>query len=126
MQTVEDILYTCYEEGIKEEVMDIAGILCKKDKYKNKSMSEIYYDAYLEVTKSKKETRIWESALIRSTEYFIHTNELIIEFSNGARYKYKDFNRESYDTFVNAESKGKHFLTEIRKKYTGNENMEKL
>ena len=126
MQTLEDILYTCHEEGIREEVMEIASTLSKKDKYKNKPMTEIYYDAYLEVTKTKKETRVWESALIKATEYHLHTNDLVIEFNNGARYKYKDFNRDSYDSFVNAESKGKHFLSEIRKQYVNSENMEKL
>jgi hypothetical protein len=126
MQTVEDILYTCHEEGIKDEVMEIAGTLFTDSAYKNKSAAEVYYDAYVKVNKTRKETRIWESALIKSTEYHFGKSELIIEFNNGSRYAYKNFTTDSYNEFIKAESKGKHFLSEIRKKYLNTENAEKL
>jgi len=125
MQTVEDILYTCYEEGIKDEVMACAAELSKLPKYKNRPAADIYHDAYLEV-KRDKDIRLWESALIKATEYFPSKEELIVEFNNGSRYKYKEFSKELYDSFLNAESKGQFFLSEVRKKYMNSENMEKL
>ena len=52
--------------------------------------------------------------------------ELIIEFNNGQRYLYKNFSKELYDSFMSAESKGKFFLSEIRKQFKDSENTEKL
>jgi len=60
---------------------------------------------------------VWNSALLKSTEYNSETQELVIEFNNGKKYMYKEFTQESYDAFVGAESKGKYFLSEMRPKY---------
>jgi len=72
------------------------------------------------------EKRKWDSSLLTETEYDSDTQELTIEFNNGQRYLYKNFSIEDYDTFCAAESKGKHFLTEIRKRYKNSEDMIKL
>jgi hypothetical protein len=42
-----------------------------------------------------------------------------VEFSTGTVYQYKDLPKEVYDAFMNAESKGKFFATNIRPKYKG-------
>jgi hypothetical protein len=72
------------------------------------------------------ENKQWNSALINATEYDTKKEELTIEFNNGQRYMYKNFSLDRYDSFCAAESQGKHFLTEIRKKYAGTEDVIKL
>ena len=59
----------------------------------------------------------WNSALLKATEYNPESQELVIEFNNGKKYLYKEFDQAKYDAFAGAESKGKHFLAEIKPKY---------
>lgn len=68
----------------------------------------------------------WESSLLKTTEYSEELEEFIITFSNDARYKYKKFNKELYLDFLNSESKGNFFVSNIRNKYPKGENVEKL
>ena len=126
MQTVEDILFACYEEGIVEDVMNVAIHLSKDPNYKHTSMSDIYQESYTIVKRNKPEIHTWESALIKSTEYYLHKKEMIIEFANGNKYKYSGFSHALYESFLQAESKGKFFLLEIRKQFKDSENTEKL
>ena len=72
------------------------------------------------------ESREWTSSLVNKTEYTPDTMELIIEFNNGKKYLYKNFSEKQYQAFCDAESQGKHFLTEIRKKYKDTEDVIKL
>lgn len=61
--------------------------------------------------------REWISALIKTTTYDTQSNKLTVEFNNGKLYDYEDFSNESYQEFLAAESKGKHFLSKIRAVY---------
>jgi hypothetical protein len=42
---------------------------------------------------------------------------LTVEFNNEKIYDYRDFSPESYQEFLEAESKGKYFLSKIRAVY---------
>jgi hypothetical protein len=126
MQTVEDILYASHTEGIYDEVMKRATELTNLEHNKHRAAADIYHEAYMRITSNGIEIHEWESALIRCTEYQYHKEELIIEFNNGQRYLYKNFSKELYDSFMSAESKGKFFLSEIRKQFKDSENTEKL
>jgi hypothetical protein len=68
----------------------------------------------------------WDSALVNATEYTREDQELVIEFNNGARYLYKNFTADDYLAFLEAESKGKHFLTHIRSRYKDSDDIIKL
>jgi hypothetical protein len=68
----------------------------------------------------------WESSLVNATEYTREDQELVIEFNNGTRYLYKNFTADDYLAFLEAESKGKHFLTHIRSRYQESDDIIKL
>lgn len=86
------------------------------DKLNTAESNEFYeYESYL-----------WDSALIKGTSYFPKEFCLVIEFSNGAVYLYHKFSRDLYDEFVAAESKGKFFLTNIKKNFTTEDQIERL
>lgn len=58
-----------------------------------------------------------KSSNIRKTEYDTETKDLIVEFSSGLRYEYKNVPHNLYTQFRKAESQGKFFTTEISKKF---------
>jgi len=73
--------------------------------------------------KAKKNTEItnsWDSSMIQSTCYNYDKETLIVEFMNGQQYSYTDISHEDYFEFASSESKGKHFIKNIRdtKNYT--------
>ena len=128
MQTLEDILYHAHELGIYDKVLINVKDLKKTKNYFD--IKELIEDAYYLTKKQIKmhitESKDWASSLVKKTEYAPDTKDLVIEFSNGKKYLYKNFNTEQYQAFCNAESQGKHFLTEIRKKYKDTEDVIKL
>lgn len=58
-----------------------------------------------------------KSSNIRKTEYDTETKDLVVEFNNGIRYQYDSVPHQLYTAFRKAESQGKHFISEISKKY---------
>lgn len=73
--------------------------------------------------KAKKNTEItnsWDSSMIQSTVYNYDKETLIVEFTNGQQYSYADVSYLDYFEFASSESKGKHFIANIRdtKNYT--------
>lgn len=128
MQTVEDFLHHAHKLGIHEQVLANMAVIQQKQKFH--SMTETVEAAYQLTIKEMEiyttETREWNSSLVNKTEYTPDTMELIIEFNNGKKYLYKNFSEEQYQAFCNAESQGKHFLSEIRKKYKDTEDVIKL
>jgi hypothetical protein len=65
-------------------------------------------------TKIKNEIK---SSNIKSTEYDTETKDLVVEFNNGAKYKYDGVPHQVYTKLRLAESQGKFFTTDISKKY---------
>jgi len=128
MQTLEDFMYHAHKLGIHEQVLANIDIVKKYKKYHN--INELVEDAYHLTIKEMEiytvESREWTSSLVNKTEYTPDTMELIIEFNNGKKYLYKNFSEKQYQAFCDAESQGKHFLTEIRKKYKDTEDVIKL
>lgn len=57
------------------------------------------------------------SSNIKAVNYDKETKTMEVSFSNGSRYKYEEVPAEKYEAFIKAESKGKHFATEIRNKF---------
>ena len=124
MQTTEDILHVAHRLGIAQDVFDEVGRIKNLPEYKSMEYNHLYYQAYQNVIKQKNihmtetlEHKTWESALIKSTTYDVINNTLSVEFNNEKVYEYKDFSAESYNEFLSAESKGKHFLSKIRSVY---------
>lgn len=68
----------------------------------------------------------WISSLMKSTDYNPKLNELVVEFNNGKKYLYKNFNLEEYRSFILSESQGKYFLTNIRGKYKDTDDVIKI
>ena len=66
-------------------------------------------------TKIKNEIK---SSNIKSTEYDTESKDLVVEFNNGAKYKYDNVPHQVYTKFRLAESQGKFFISEISKKYS--------
>ena len=66
-------------------------------------------------TKIKNEIK---SSNIKSTEYDTESKELVVEFNNGAKYKYDNVPHQVYTKFRLAESQGKLFTTDIAKQYS--------
>ena len=59
-----------------------------------------------------------KSSNIKSSEYDTETKELVVEFNNGAKYKYDNVPHQVYTKFRLAESQGKFFTTDIAKQYS--------
>ena len=59
-----------------------------------------------------------ESSLIASYGYDPKTRELRIDFHKGGVYSYADVPQEAFEEFLRSSSKGKHFLSDIKGKYT--------
>jgi len=61
---------------------------------------------------------IIKSSNIKSTEYDTESKDLVVEFNNGAKYKYDNVAHQVYTKFRLAESQGKFFTTDIAKQYS--------
>lgn len=59
-----------------------------------------------------------KSSNIKSSEYDTESKELVVEFNNGAKYKYENVPHQVYTKFRLAESQGKFFTTDIAKQYS--------
>ncbi len=66
-------------------------------------------------TKIKNEIK---SSNIKSSEYDTESKELVVEFNNGAKYKYDNVPHQVYTKLRLAESQGKFFTTDIAKQYS--------
>jgi hypothetical protein len=55
-----------------------------------------------------------ESKMFLSAAYDAKQRILYLRFRSGDVYRYFQFSQDDYQQFVNAESKGRHFLTNIR------------
>lgn len=66
-------------------------------------------------TKIKNEIK---SSNIKASEYDTETKELVVEFNNGAKYKYDNVPHQVYTKFRLSESQGKFFTTDIAKQYS--------
>lgn len=66
-------------------------------------------------TKIKNEIK---SSNIKSSEYDTESKELVVEFNNGAKYKYDNVPHQVYTKFRLSESQGKFFTTDIAKQYS--------
>ena len=61
---------------------------------------------------------IVKAANSKSTEYDTESKDLVVEFNNGAKYKYNNVPHQVYTKFRLAESQGKFFTTDIAKQYS--------
>ncbi len=55
-----------------------------------------------------------ESQMFFSVAYDAHKRTLYLRFRSGDVYRYFQFSKEDYQQFLSAESKGRHFLSNIR------------
>jgi len=58
-----------------------------------------------------------KSSNIHSLEYIPEEKELTIEFNSGGVYVYRKVPKDVYDSFLEADSKGKFFFKHIKKNY---------
>ena len=58
-----------------------------------------------------------QSSNLKKTEYDTETKKMLVEFNNGAKYKYDGVPHQVYTKLRLAESQGKFFTTDIAKKY---------
>jgi Na+-translocating ferredoxin:NAD+ oxidoreductase RnfC subunit len=128
MQTIEDFMYEAHKHGIHREVLENIEIVKRTTKFQTAvaAVEAAYHLTIKEMEIYTVESREWKSSLVNKTEYTPDTMELIIEFNNGKKYLYKNFSEEQYQAFCSAESQGKYFLSEIRKKYKDTEDVIKL
>ena len=59
-----------------------------------------------------------KSSNIKASEYDTESKELVVEFNNGAKYKYDNVPHQVYTKFRLSESQGKFFTTDIAKQYS--------
>lgn len=57
------------------------------------------------------------SSQMKIVEYDTETNTLIITFTKGARYEYKDVPNKVFLELIEADSIGSYFIKEIKTKY---------
>lgn len=62
------------------------------------------------------EGRIWNSSVIKKTEYNPDDLELYVELHKGNMYLYGEVSQEEYERFCAAESQGAFFNQELRGK----------
>ena len=79
-------------------------MLVEEKKYTEDDGSIGYYEA------------IFDSSNILQTTYFPKQNRLYISFNRGGVYSYENVDNEKYEEFKTAESQGKYFIQEIKKK----------
>lgn len=111
----EDILYAAWHRGVKTQVLDIV----EKQKYAKGDESTKISNAYSEVldlciASGTIEYKSWNSSMINSSTYNFSENTLTIEFNNLVEYTYENVSKIDYDSFIESESKGKHFSNFIR------------
>jgi hypothetical protein len=58
-----------------------------------------------------------ESKLLASAAYNDQTHILYLRFHSGDVYRYFDFPAEQYQQFLNADSRGRYFLANIRNQF---------
>lgn len=56
----------------------------------------------------------FESKLLASSAYDAGKHTLYLRFRSGEVYRYFDFPQEQYQDFLDAESRGRYFLSHIR------------
>ncbi len=59
----------------------------------------------------------FESKLLASSAYDAGKHTLYLRFRSGEVYRYFEFPAEQYQDFLNAESRGRHFLRHIRHQF---------
>lgn len=59
----------------------------------------------------------FESKLLVSSAYDAAKATLYLRFPSGDVYRYFDFPEEEHQAFLDAESRGRHFLNHIRNQY---------
>lgn len=72
------------------------------------------------------EGRIWDSSLIKATEYIPDYQELLVKFAAGSSYIYSEITQSEYDEFCKADSQGSFFNKNFKgkKPFTKVENTE--
>ncbi|MEO7649454.1 MAG: KTSC domain-containing protein [Bryobacteraceae bacterium] len=58
-----------------------------------------------------------DSKMLASVAYDAEKRILYLRFRSGDVYRYLDFPGENYKEFLNADSRGKHFLANIRHQF---------
>lgn len=58
-----------------------------------------------------------ESSTIDEIEYDSEKNELFVTFKNGKKYKYSEVNDKVFRDFIEADSQGKFFTTNIKNSF---------
>jgi hypothetical protein len=58
-----------------------------------------------------------ESKMFLSTAYDVESRTLYLRFRSGDVYRYFEFSAGQYQDFLNAESRGRHFLSHIRDRF---------
>ncbi len=66
---------------------------------------------------TKHESNHPHSSSIQKCEYDEETKEMHITFATGGRHKFKKVEKEDYDALTKADSLGKHFHLNIRRKF---------
>ncbi len=57
------------------------------------------------------------SSSISCCEYDDETKDMHITFATGGKHRFKDVSKDVYDGLANAESPGRHFHLNIRRKF---------
>ena len=116
--------------GIRKKVIEKVKKLEYRPENTYKRTVDLYQLAMEEVIKEQEtisiDVRNWNSAFVKSSTYDQGKQEMIIEFNNGFRYQYEDFSIDLYTRFLESESKGKFFLSEIKKNYTDGTKVKRL
>lgn len=63
------------------------------------------------------EWQLLDSRMFLSAAYDAESYILYLRFRSGEVYRYFDFPQDRYRDFLNAESRGRHFLTHIRDRF---------
>jgi KTSC domain len=59
----------------------------------------------------------FESKLLSSSAYEAGKHTLYLRFRSGEVYRYFEFSQEQYQDFIDAESRGRYFLSHIRNQF---------
>ena len=113
----EDILYSAWHRGIRDRVLEKLSAYNHLN-VEQTAKTEKAYQAIMEeaIKLGELETQKWDSSMLSSTTYNFNEEILTVEFKNGVEYSYQNINKEEYKKFLDSESKGKHFISEIRDK----------
>jgi hypothetical protein len=58
-----------------------------------------------------------QSKLLASSAYDAEKHTLYLRFRSGEVYRYFEFSQEQYQAFLDAESRGRYFLSHIRNQF---------